>query len=83
MGRRLQQLVQTIASEADMKREGFTLCIQYHIWLKVTAVAYHDVYDKVYLSTTRNAVGVDHLKSVRRTPLKQLYIVALSESAFY
>lgn len=26
-----------------MERKGFTLCIQYHIWMKVTAVAYHAV----------------------------------------
>lgn len=27
-------------------RKGLTLCIQYHIWMKVTAVGYHTVYEK-------------------------------------
>ena len=83
MDRRLQQLVQTIASEADVERRGFTYCIQYHIWPQVTAVAYHDVYDRVYLSTTRNVLGVHRQKSVRTPSLKQLCIAALNESAFY
>lgn len=34
-----------------MERKGFTLCIQCHIWMKVTAAAYHAVYDRVYMST--------------------------------
>lgn len=79
MGRRLQQLVQTIASEADMEWQGFTLCIQSHIWLKLTAVAYHDVYDRAYLSTTHNVLGIYCFKTV----VYSKFIIALNESAFY
>lgn len=32
-----------------MERKGFTLHIQYHIWMQVTAVAYHTVHNRVYL----------------------------------
>lgn len=51
-----------------MERKGFTLCIQYHIWMKVTAVAYHAVNDRVYLCT----IFPDIIEWVTLPPLEPL-----------
>lgn len=70
-----------------MARKGFALCIQYHIWMNVTAVAYHAVYEKSVPKHHQQCYGnmetdTRYIISSMTVFLKRLCRAALNKSVF-